>query len=360
MSKVLIYSTHNYTTSIARCLTTLSVDIIEAWDKKNFNALIDQQEFDLILLDSSSESNIFELVKELHQNKLNLSAAILYLVPGKITYHGLEVSELSPPVIGISKPFSPSALKNLGRILLNYRTQQNNLKKSMAEIEQFAIMAAHDLRTPLKNIFSYADLLKTEVGELNCESEDIEEFSGVIYKETEKMLSFVSDIFEYTRAGSVKLNKEVINLNKFFTDLIGVIGKNYPEKKIEFELFNLPNDYYSDLSKISHIFQNLIDNAVKYSGKEEIKLDIRYFQSRQYEGVFSIKDNGPGIKSEDLDKIFEPFKRVDIEQPGTGMGLAIVKKLVHLLQGEIKVESIPGNGTEFFITMKTNEHKEIA
>lgn len=353
MSSLLVYSTHGYTFGISNRLKPLSARVLECSGNDHFDELVDHEAFDLIVIDSSSEEGIAPLIKKAQNSKKNSMACFLYLVPGMAQYDRLDIDHTYTPIIGLSKPINSQELISSCHLLLGLKTRSDRMIRSQIEIEQFATMAAHDLKTPLKNIYSYSDLLLEEMkvfeGDL---PEDFHEFSTIIRDETKKMIHFVNDMFDFSMAGRSDLNFTDFNLEILFESILQSVAKEHPHVKYNLNLKGEFETFRGDEVKINHIFQNLFFNSFKYfEGKDVLELTIERQNIGPFETSFSFSDNGPGINEEYLDKIFLPFRRGGSKKPGTGIGLAITKKFIQAHGGEISVESKPSQGVCFSFTI---------
>lgn len=226
------------------------------------------------------------------------------------------------------------------------------MKRSNAELEQFAYVVSHDLQEPLRMVASYTQLLARRYhGKLDADADD---FIAYAVDGAERMRALLNDLLEYSR--------------------VGTRGKpfklTYGEDVLELALTNLKvaieesgavvnHDYLpmlmADEGQLVQLFQNLIGNAIKFRSQEPPRIYVSA-QKKGSEWVFSVKDNGIGIDPQYSERISEMFKRLHTkeEYPGTGMGLAICKKIVERHGGHIWVHSKPGDGSTFYFTIRGN------
>jgi signal transduction histidine kinase len=225
-----------------------------------------------------------------------------------------------------------------------------NLKKSNEELEQFAYVASHDLQEPLRMVSSYTQLLEKRYSEKL--DQDAHEFIHFAVDGANRMQRLINDLLEYSR---------VTTRGKEFkeTDMFSALGQaiRNMQMKIEDNHAVITNGELpkvkADEEQIMRVFQNLIDNAIKFKGKESPRIHIDCIAKDGY-WTFSVKDNGIGMDPKYEDRIFEIFQRLSnqAEHPGTGIGLAICKRIVERHGGKIWMESEPGNGTTFLFTLK--------
>ncbi len=225
----------------------------------------------------------------------------------------------------------------------------NTMKMLYQELEQFSYVASHDLKSPLRNIGSYAQLLQRRYkDELD---EDANMYLNFIATNAQLMNSIIIDLLEYN---SLEHNKQLAqtNLNKTMEliqfNLKDVLTSN--NVKLEFE--NLPEIWTYQASTLQ-LFQNLIDNAIKHRSEAAPHIVICAKSLKSNGGwEFSVKDNGMGLDEKYKDKVFSPFQRINTHNnTGTGMGLAICKKVVRLHGGDIWYEKNKELGTTFFFTL---------
>lgn len=230
-----------------------------------------------------------------------------------------------------------------------------DLKRSNAELEQFAYITSHDLREPLRMITSFLQLLERRYQ--NQLDSDAHEFIGFAVNGAKRLDSMINDILIYSRVSKNKKELENVDMNS-------VLEKTCVNLKASIDENNA-RIIYSDLPKIKadenlmvQLFQNLIGNSIKYKGKD---LPEIYISARKDDKnwLFCVRDNGIGIKKEYLEKIFVVFQRLHTEDEyeGTGIGLAIAQKIVHQHGGNIWVESELGKGSNFCFTVPVEPQK---
>ena len=229
------------------------------------------------------------------------------------------------------------------------------LKNSNKELEQFAYVSSHDLREPLRMITSFLQLLqKRYSADLD---EDANDFINYAVDGAKRMDMVINDLLEYSRIGSQKrefkylqsekiLETVLINLKPFIDDTNTIITHD-PLPRI-----------YANYQQMNQLFQNLIENAIKYRSKVTPKIHLSA-DKHDKEYLFSIKDNGIGIDPKHLERIFTMFQRLHTheEYDGTGIGLAISQKIVQHHHGKIWAESEPGKGTTFYFTIPNQNAK---
>jgi len=244
-------------------------------------------------------------------------------------------------VIGYAKIMSDETVR---------KQLQDSLTESNTALEQFAYVASHDLQEPLRTMRSYAELLTSKYqGKLDA---DADQFLGFIVSAAARMSSLIHDLLAYARLTteeerpvSVALDED---LEAALTHLDGAIKESGASVTHD-PMPTLP----VDRGQMVRLFQNLIGNAVKYRKADE---PVHVHLSAELTGaewVISIRDNGIGFDPKYASAIFQPFKRLHKaeEFPGTGVGLAICRRIVQAQRGRIWAESKLGEGTTFFFTL---------
>jgi light-regulated signal transduction histidine kinase (bacteriophytochrome) len=235
----------------------------------------------------------------------------------------------------------------------NLQKQSRELAISNAELEQFAYVASHDLQEPLRMITSF--LARLEEKYENLLDRKGKQYIHFATDGAKRMRQLILDLLEFSRAGRTEVQIEKVNLNQLIKEILGVYQIKIAElnAKVNFELLPTFRTYKTPLMQV---FQNLIGNSLKYhkSGVKPV-IDIGYTE-KDFEYEFSVRDNGIGIGSEFYDKIFVVFQRLHNkdEYSGTGMGLAITKKIVENMGGRIWVDSTEGMGSTFYFTIPKN------
>ncbi len=232
------------------------------------------------------------------------------------------------------------------------RSQQQSqaLARSNAELEQFAYIASHDLQEPLRMISSYLQLLsKRYQSELDGEAQ---EFIGYAVDGAKRMQALIRDLLSYSRIATHGKPLIVVNSKQLFQDALTNLKIAIEEKKV---LITPPDTFpeiYADPIQITQLFQNLLSNAIKFCQEIQPKIEIKIDRLEE-QWLFRVYDNGIGIETEYRDRIFLVFQRLNRrgDYPGTGIGLAVCKKIVERHGGEIWVESQADRGSIFSFTL---------
>lgn len=234
---------------------------------------------------------------------------------------------------------------------LNNRLKQraDELAASNIELERFAYIASHDMQEPLRMITSFLQLFKKKYEDQIDET--AEQYIHFAVDGAERMKKLIMDLLEYSRVGSNKENFEVIDTNGLLNEIVNVFSNRIDEMKAIITIDELP-DVKANKTQLFQLFQNLIGNALKYHSGESPQIYIKGKEEKGY-FLFSVMDNGIGMKPVFFEKIFILFQRLHHknEYSGTGIGLTICKKIVDRHNGKIWVESEPGKGSCFYFTI---------
>ncbi len=221
-----------------------------------------------------------------------------------------------------------------------------NLEKSNKELNDYAHIVSHDLKSPLRSMNALITWLKEDYADVL--DENANDSLNMLLKKVDKMDHLIAGILKYSSIGQTEESKNTITLQEVVTDIIDVIHiPNHIKVNITSSLPTIKGDKF----RLQQLFQNLISNAVKYNDKEKGIVKISCEDDQQF-WLFSIEDNGPGIPKKYHEKIFQIFQTLDQTIESTGIGLSIVKKIVDLYNGKIWVESEENIGTTFYFTLK--------
>lgn len=230
------------------------------------------------------------------------------------------------------------------------RAVAEDLERSNRELEQFAYVASHDLQEPLRMVASYTQLLARRYKD-KLDS-DADEFIGFAVDGARRMQELINDLLTYSRVGSRPLELELVDSNEVVDQVILDLGAAIQDSAATVTRGDLPN-VRADPRQLHQLFQNLIANAIKF--QKPGLAPVVHVASRATDGnwTFSVSDNGIGIEPQYVERIFMLFQRLHsrAEYPGTGIGLAICKKIVERHGGTIAVHSTPGQGTTFEFTL---------
>jgi len=243
-----------------------------------------------------------------------------------------------------------ATLKSLNEILVQ-RAQE--LARSNTDLEQFAYVASHDLQEPLRMVASYTQLLaKRYQGKLDA---DADEFITYAVEGVNRMQTLINDLLAYSRVGTRGKEFAPTNCEALVDRVLTNLKATIEERGVVVTCDALPT-VMADDGQLAQVFQNLIGNAVKFNNGTPPRVHLSA-ERNQHEWTFSVLDNGIGIAPEHTERIFGLFQRLHTssEYSGTGIGLAICKKIVERHGGRIWVRSAPGKGSTFYFTLPLRE-----
>jgi light-regulated signal transduction histidine kinase (bacteriophytochrome) len=222
------------------------------------------------------------------------------------------------------------------------------LRRSNHDLEQFAYVASHDLSEPLRVIAGFVDLLAQRYrGKLD---EDADRFIGFVVSGVERMQALIDDLLAYSRAGRVEMEPREIDAGAVVRDVLWGLEPQIEARGITVEVGELPT-VRAEKAMLRQILQNLIANAVKFSDGEHPRIEVTAVHDDD-SWRFDIADNGPGIDPRYAERVFVMFQRLHgREVPGSGMGLAIVKRLAERHGGRAWVSAAQPRGSVFHFTL---------
>lgn len=225
------------------------------------------------------------------------------------------------------------------------------LEAKNAELEQFTYTVSHDLKSPLVTINGFLGLLEKDAGK--GDMQQLEKDIRQIRNAAEKMQALLDDLLEMSRIGRLVNPPQNIPLDTLVRQAVALVAGQIAERGVSVVIApNLPA-VHGDLPRLLEVFQNLVDNAVKFMGNQPSpRLEIGANLAKNGSVICHVRDNGIGIEPRYHSKIFSLFERLDQTIPGTGIGLALARRIVEVHGGRIWVESDgPGHGATFYFTL---------
>lgn len=234
-------------------------------------------------------------------------------------------------------------LKNKQRDELNKTLL--NLKKKNDELDQFAYLVSHDLKAPLRAIYNLSEWISEDMPDM---PKDIRSNFDLLRGRVFRMENLINGVLEYSRIGSLEIQKETIDLKLMLSQTIDSL---VPRNGFEITTGSNFPVIISERILLQQVFDNLISNAVNYNNKPLGKIEFHYKLIGGFH-QFTIKDNGPGIAKEYHEKVFKVFQTIEARdvKESTGIGLSIVKKIIEEKGGHIFIESEPNQGCSFIFS----------
>jgi PAS domain S-box-containing protein len=236
------------------------------------------------------------------------------------------------------------------------RTEQ--LVSANKELEAFSYSVSHDLRAPLRHIGGFVDLLKKSIGSTLDEINN--HYLTVVSDSARQMGKLIDDLLNFSKMGRASLSNTNINLNELVQKIVHELDSFITNKNLEWKIDNMPG-IYADYSLIKQVMINLISNAIKYSvktAKPQIEIGFKY--SDEKEIIIFVKDNGAGFDMKYADKLFGVFQRLHTseEYEGTGIGLAIVRRIILKHGGKTWAEAEAGKGATFYFSLPDRSEED--
>jgi PAS domain S-box-containing protein len=337
------------------------------WDVQSGRAYIDARTEKTLGIQPGTFENTFEAFKSLiHEEDLchfenAINKSISENVPLETMYRlkndnrfisikaSITMDEKNQPLEVTGVCFDISELKKSSE--RNLLRLSEELLRSNKELENFAYIASHDLKEPLRMVSSFTELLAKQYE--NKLDKKAQEYIFFAKDGARRMYDLLDGLLEYSRIHTRGKKFTDVDLNLVMDSVVKNLGLIIRERNAVIHFENLPV-VYADESQMILLFQNLISNGIKFNtGKPEIYVNSK---SENLQYVFSVKDNGMGIDSQYFDKIFLIFQRLmpRAQYEGTGIGLAICKRIIERHEGNIWIESKPDHGSTFFFTIPKN------
>jgi len=275
--------------------------------------------------------------------------------------HTLQRAKISQPFGYLLKPFNANELHATIQMSLYKHRMEMKLKKTIAELErsnrdleQFAYVASHDLQEPLRMVASYTQLLERRCGEQL--SQEGKEFMQFIIDGARRMQGQIDDLLAYSRVRTRAQPFEQVSLDSVIEEVMANLDSQVRETRARIEHESLPA-VMADRSQLVSL-QNLVSNALKFRGSDPPRVSLSAEQEGTHWHV-RIRDNGIGIDPQHHQRIFDIFQRLHTREqyPGSGIGLALCRRIVQGHGGEIWVESEPGSGATFHFTLPSADRE---
>jgi signal transduction histidine kinase len=249
-------------------------------------------------------------------------------------------------------PMTPQALNmpSLSKTLSDTRRMSDELKRKNAELERFIYTASHDLKSPLVTISAFLGYLEADIS--TGDEEQIRKDLGFIRTAAGKMGLMLEELLELSRVGRVSVNPETVSLHDVMQQALQLVAGHLSERGVSVVCGESAIMLHGDRARLVEIWQNLVENAAKYMGNQAEPSITLGVEEVAGETVFFVCDNGIGIEQKYHHKIFGLFDKLDAGSEGSGLGLALVKRIVELYGGRIWVESEGvGRGSCFRFTL---------
>lgn len=326
----------------------------ETLSKQNFYCAVKLADGDILRVGRTTDSVFYTMLSSsvLLGGLLILIFAVTFILVRK------QTKDLIEPIntLNLEEPLKDVAYEELRPLLGRVDQQNKQIAKQMEELKEaeavrreFSANVSHELKTPLMSISGYAELMMNGM----VPQDKMQDFSGRIYHESERLSNLVADIIQLSRLDEKNGETmfEPVDLGELGEDVINNLQNRAAKKKIRLEYAGAPAQIQGVRHVLYEMFYNLTDNAIRYTSEGgEVKVFVGKLNGKSY---FRVEDNGIGIPENEQQRIFERFYRVDKshsrETGGTGLGLSIVKHGAVLHHAKILLDSEPGRGTKMEI-----------
>lgn len=224
------------------------------------------------------------------------------------------------------------------------KSNNSKLNRINKQLDEFVYVVSHDLKSPLSGITAMMTIIE-EILETKKDTETAD-LAKMVKKSAGDLVNMVNSILAYSRISRLESPKELIKLNTFFHDIVGLL---YPPKNIKITIPDYFKIISAERAPLQQVFQNLISNAIKYNDKENGEIEILVAEKGD-KHIFGVRDNGIGVDKKNRQRIFQLFQTESGKRTSenTGIGLAIIKKLVEDRDGKVWLESEVGKGSTFY------------
>jgi len=306
------------------------------WDIPKLRKLLEE------ILPKSATFNDFEVTHEFK----TIGKKTMLLNARRIYGEGNNIQMI---LLAIEDTTEREWVKNLKTLNDYLKNRTLELERSNKELEQFAYVASHDLQEPLRMVASYTRLLEKRYKDKL--DNDAKNFINFAVDGTNRMQGLINALLSYSRVGTRGKAFESTDSHSVLGQALANLSTMIKENHVIVTNDDLPT-VMADEIQLVQLFQNLISNAIKFHGKEQPRVHISA-EDKDDRWLFSVRDNGISFDPEYKDRIFAVFQRLSTRDkyPGTGIGLAICKKIVERHNGRIWVDAEPGKGSTFYFTI---------
>jgi signal transduction histidine kinase len=332
-----------------QALMSAGFDVKEAGTGQDALRLAAELKPEVVVLDINlPDINGLEVCQRLKQNPLTAGIVVLHVTASNVSPSDMVQGLNSGADSYLTEPVEPSVLVATIRALLRARQAEEALRRSNDELQHFAYMISHELTEPLRMIASYTQLLARRYeGKLDSTAD---EYIGHTVGAARRMQSFVQDVLNFSRATAPEHQFKPVSTEGVLATAVYELQFTIDENGAAITNDPLPVVFGNEM-RLVRVFANLLGNSIKYRRSDPPRIHVSA-QDQDSFWRFEFKDNGIGIAPQYWTEVFQVFKRLHgKEVSGSGIGLALCKRVVENHGGSIGVESEPGEGSTFFFTI---------
>tara|TARA_Y100001980_G_C14556826_1_gene350867 strand:- start:39590 stop:40729 length:1140 start_codon:yes stop_codon:yes gene_type:complete len=344
--------------ALERLLRDLPVKLYKAFNGNEALRLTLHHDFALALLDiQMPEMDGYELAELLRQEEKTADMPFIFIsaiyTDSINIFQGYEKGAFSY----ITKPFEPRVLLAKVKFFIDKHRKEKALEAKTRQLEimndelkSFSYSVSHDLRAPLRAISGFSNALRTKAADQL--KEEHQRYLNMIVDNVERMNQLINDLLAFSRMSRQEQNFTVVDMQVLVKTVFDELMQSHETNSPKLKISELP-EVTADEKMMHQVMTNLIGNAIKYSkGTNQPKIEIGG-EIGEDEIIYYIKDNGVGFNTEYYDKMFQLFQRLhtDDEFEGTGVGLAIVKRIIDRHHGRVWAESVISKGSTFYFSM---------
>jgi len=235
---------------------------------------------------------------------------------------------------------------------------EERVRERTEELESFTYSVSHDLRTPLRAIDGYTRILREE--HANQLDEEGRELLDIVYESAQTMGDLIDDLLTLSRLGRREMNRVPVDMEALAHEVCEDVKRAHPERAedVTFTCEELPTAL-GDRSMIRQVFSNLFSNALKFTREEKAPRVEVTAEDREDEIVYAVRDNGVGFSMQYADKLFGVFERLHDDFEGTGVGLAVVERIVRRHDGEVWGQGVEGEGATIYFSLPTADAASV-
>ena len=340
-----ITRTHNTLNQKTQIITTREKEI-EEQKKEVEKGVLKLSEQLGIMYQQNAEIDKQEKILKIQGITISTQQNILYLL-------GLIILLILILIFSIYKSYQKNkkAKKKISEQKSTLEKTLKQLQNANKELEAFSYSVSHDLRAPLRAIDGFSEILSDEYKDKL--DEEAKRLINIIRKNTMNMNQLITDLLDFSRLGRQQVKTVKINIKNLARVVYEDLRQLYPKREIKFKLEEIPSAT-GDINLIRLVFTNLISNAIKFSRHKKVPEIEIGFKKKEGNAFYYVKDNGVGFEMKYVDKIFEVFKRLHTSEEfeGTGVGLAIVQKIIYKHGGKVVAEAKVNKGATFYFSLQ--------